>query len=554
MLGYRGGPGRAQLRREGAGCGPARLMMCVGVVLAGLLLAASPADAKRVAFVVGINKYENLGPDLQLAKAVADAKAIADTFTSLGFQVIKGENTKRNAFFQAWQRFLNIVQPGDVAALYFAGHGVEIKNTNYILTSDIPEVTDGADVMKSSAIEVSALLDRLKEQQPQVVLSIIDACRDNPYAKRGTRGVGSGGGLAATEPPKGTLMMMSAGKGETALDALSDSDANPNSVYTRLLIPLLKQPGLEITEVALRIRSEVTELARTVGHDQSPAFYHELSGKFYLSEPRAAPSVADAARAPNLTSDAAQAWAALGETRSIAVLESFGKRYGDTIYGDLARTRIDEINRGAAASPAAPAMKPSAASAALASPAIRPASSVFQAAQAWAATKDSNDVAALQAFAAQYGETIYGPMAQARIEQLKRTSVAAATTESVRSTAPTDKPVVPSTLEAGQAWNNTKNTDNPAVLERFIKQYGETIYGPPAQARLAELRAKPTAAQPSQPVIAAATPGALEAAQAWANTKDTTNRAVVEHFLKQYGDSIYADQARAKLKQLKQEP
>ncbi len=108
MLGYRGGPGRAQVRREGAGCGPARLMMCVGVVLAGLLLAASPADAKRVAFVVGINKYENLGPDLQLAKAVADAKAIADTFTSLGFQVIKGENTKRNAFFQAWQRFLNI--------------------------------------------------------------------------------------------------------------------------------------------------------------------------------------------------------------------------------------------------------------------------------------------------------------------------------------------------------------------------------------------------------------------------------------------------------------
>ena len=557
MLGYRGCLGWAQLRHVGAVCSGRVQMMRIGAVLAGLLLIASPAHAKRVAFVVGINSYENLRPELQLAKAVADAKAIAETFASLGFQVIKGENTKRNAFFQAWQRFLNTVQPGDVAALYFAGHGVEIQNTNYILTSDIPEVTDGADVMKSSAIEVSALLDRLKEQQPQVVLAIIDACRDNPYAKRGTRGVGSSAGLAASEPPKGTLLMMSAGKGETALDALSDSDANPNSVYTRLLVPLLKQPGLEITEVALRIRSEVTELARTVGHDQSPAFYHELSGKFYLTEPHAAPMVADA-RAPNVTSEAAQAWAAVSDTRSVAVLESFARRYSDTIYGDLARTRISEINRGAAASPApsaVPAMKPSAAAAALASPAIRPVSSVFQAAQAWAAIKDSNDTATLEAFASQYGDSIYGPMAQARIDQLKRTSVASAAMELVRSTAQTDKPAAPSALEAGQAWNNTKNTDNPVVLERFIKQYGETIYGPPAQARLAELTGKPAAVpQPSQPVIAAATPRAIEAEQAWTRTKDTTNPVVVEHFLKQYGDSIYADQARAKLKQLKHEP
>src|ERR1700737_717631 len=232
MLAYRRGClGRTRLRRVGAGCGGrAQLMMRIGVVLAGLLLAASPADAKRVAFVVGINKYENLGADLQLAKAVADAKAIADTFASLGFEVIKGENTKRNAFFQAWQRFLNTVQPGDVAALYFAGHGVEIQNTNYILTSDIPEVTDGADVMKSSAIEVPALLDRLKEQKPQALLAIINACRDNPFSKRGTRSVGSRAGLGASDPPKGSLQMMSAGRGETALDALSESEKTPNPV------------------------------------------------------------------------------------------------------------------------------------------------------------------------------------------------------------------------------------------------------------------------------------------------------------------------------------
>lgn len=523
-----------------------RLTIFLGAVLAGLLLIVSPAAAKRVAFVVGIDSYENLGSDLQLGKAGADAKAIADTFASLGFQVIKAENTRRNAFFQAWQRFLNTVQPGDVAALYFAGHGVEIQNTNYILTSDIPDVTDGADVMKSSAIEVPALLDRLKEEQPQVVLAIIDACRDNPFSRRGTRGIGSRAGLGGSDPPKGSLLMMSAGRGETALDRLSDSDSNPNSVYTRLLIPLLKEPGIEITEVALRIRSQVTELARTVGHHQSPAFYHELSGKFHLTEPRAMPALAETAGAPSKTSDAAQAWTALGETRSIALLESFRKRYGDTIYGDLARSRIDEIERGVVASSAASAMKPSAGAAA------HPVSSVFLAAQAWATTKDASDAATLEAFASKYGDTIYGPMAQTRLDQLKRIATASATTELVRSTALTDKPTDTSTLAAGQAWINTRNTENPVVLERFIKQYGETVYGPPARVRLAELIGKPVIT-PSAPQseISAASPSTPDAAQAWANTERTSNPAVVEYFLKQYGDSTYADKARAKLKQLK---
>ena len=574
MSGDRDCPGRTPLRRADGLPFGGRILLQIGTVLLGLLLATSSASAKRVAFVVGINSYENLRPDLQLGKAVADARAIADTFSGLGFQVIRGENTKRNAFFQAWQRFLNTVQPGDVAAIYFAGHGVEIQNTNYILTSDIPEVEDGADVMKSSAIDVSGLLDRLKQQQPQVVLAIIDACRDNPFSSRGTRGVGGGGGLGASDPPKGTLQMMSAGKGETALDALSDHDTNPNSVYTRTLIPLLKQPGLEITEVALQVRANVTELARSVGHDQSPAFYHELSGKFYLTEPRPTPPPEVArSNSANLVPEAAQAWATISNTANVAQLQSFVGRYGDTIYGDFARDRIREINRQvvslAPPPPPPQALPPQAppvqtarlptitTTPPVAHPASPPPSPVFLAAQAWAAIKESSDAAALQAFAAQYGDTIYGPLAQARVDQLKRISVASAAPEPARSLspAPASQTAGPSALEAGQAWNNTKSTDSQAVLEHFIKQYGDTIYGPLARARLAELKGGPTAPQQEPaPVVVAASSNAFEAAQAWNNTKDTTNPVVVEHFLKVYGDSIYADQAHAKLKKLRPQP
>jgi uncharacterized caspase-like protein len=553
-----GASGRAGIahaeRRAGLGA-------LIGAVLLTAVLAASPAHAKRVAFVVGINNYENLGPNQQLNKAVADARAIADTFKALGFEVIKAENSKRNAFFQSWQRFLNAVQPGDVTAVYFAGHGVELQSTNYLLASDIPDAADGADVLKSSAIDIPALIERLKEQQPQVSLVIIDACRDNPYPKRGLRSVGSSRGLGGSDPPKGTFLMMSAGKGEAALDSLSSSDANPNSVYTRKLIPLLREPGLEITDIALRVRSEVTELAKTVGHEQSPAFYHQLTGKFFLSEPRAVPVVASAPRVSTATSEAAEAWAAVDQTRSVAVLQSFVRRYGDTFFGDLARQRIDEINRGSAAAPQPPARQPPpsaapAPAAPVAAPAAPPPSSVFQAAQAWATVKDSSDLATLETFAKQHGDTVYGSLANARVEQLKRITLAAPTPDPVRSAAPNAAPAKPdSSLEAGQAWNNTRNSDNPAVIERFIKQYGDTIYGPPAQTRLDELHGKPTPALPSPaPVVASASPpgtvSAFEAAQAWNNTKNSDNPAVLERFIKQFGETIYGPPAKARLAEL----
>jgi hypothetical protein len=637
-----------------------RLTALIGAVLVGATLVGSPAHAKRVAFVVGINNYENLGPNQQLSKAVADARATADAFKALGFEVIKAENSKRNAFFQSWQRFLNLVQPGDVTAVYFAGHGVELQNVNYLLASDIPNATDGADVLKSSAIDIPALIERLKEQQPQVSLIIIDACRDNPYPKKGTRSVGASRGLGGSDPPKGTFLMMSAGKGEAALDALSGSDSNPNSVYTRKLIPLLREPGLEITDIALRVRSEVTDLAKTVGHEQSPAFYHQLTGKFFLNEPRAAPVAVNTPRVPNGTAEAAEAWAAVEQTRSVAVLQSFMRRYGDTFFGDLAKQRIDEINRGSAAAPppsaalgrpapepqrpvpnlaeaaargwdsvgrssdiaeleefarrfertiygdlararitelrkvavvtpAAPTTPvrqppPTAAPAPpepVTAPAVRLPSPVFQAAQAWAAVKDSSDLTALESFAKQHGETIYGPLANSRIEQLKRITVAAAPPEPVRSAVPTAAPAAPvgpppapvsitppaaaakptSTLEAGRAWNNTKNSDNPAVIERFIAQHGDSIYGAPARERLTELTGKPAPVPPPAPaVVASATPAAqasvsaFEAAQAWNNTKNSENPAVLERFIKQYGETIYGPPAKARLAELLRQP
>src|SRR5436309_2624207 len=271
------------------------------------------AQAKRVALVVGINAYDNLKSDQQLRKAVNDSRAIANTLKEVGFQVIAAEDATRTAFLRAWQRFLDTVKPGDVTTVFYAGHGIELNGANFLLPRDVPRPDDGEEVMRGSAIRVASLMERLGDQNPQVAIWIIDACRDNPYAGRGTRSIGSTRGLKREEPPKGTLVMMSAGTGQSALDALSPNDNNPNSVYTRTLLPLLKEPGLEITDLAKRIRGTVEALALTVRHEQRPAFYHELSGDFYLvPKADAAPAVV-AASAPGM-SEASVAWGATKDT------------------------------------------------------------------------------------------------------------------------------------------------------------------------------------------------------------------------------------------------
>jgi TPR repeat protein len=247
-----------------------------------LVLGASPAAhaAKRVAFVVGIDSYDNLPEQQQLKKAVNDAQAIGEALVGLGYDVQKADNVGRTDFLRQWQLFLNRLDPGDEAAVFFAGHGVEIDGQNFLLPRDVPRVASGEEeVLKGSGLSLAALLDQVRDRHPQVGLYILDACRDNPFVDGKGRGIGGTRGLARVEPPSGTFIMFSAGAKESALDRLSDNDPNPNSIYTRTLLPRLKASG-RITDIARDVRREVRELAASVAHVQTPAYYDEVVGDF----------------------------------------------------------------------------------------------------------------------------------------------------------------------------------------------------------------------------------------------------------------------------------
>jgi uncharacterized caspase-like protein len=161
-------------------------MVRVAIALVLFVLLPSVAHAeKRIAFVVGIDKYDNLAPQQLLQRAVNDARSVVAALAPLGFEVVSAENVGRAIFNEQWQKFLEKINPGDTAAVYFSGHGVEIEGLNFLLPRDVPNIGFARqEQLKRESLSVSELLLDLRKRKPQVTLLILDACRDNPLGTR----------------------------------------------------------------------------------------------------------------------------------------------------------------------------------------------------------------------------------------------------------------------------------------------------------------------------------------------------------------------------------
>jgi hypothetical protein len=237
--------------------------------------------AKRLALVIGNNDYKEVP---KLEKAVGDATAIGQKLAAMGFDVTTAFNLDRRNLNQALSKLYGKIEPGDTVLVQYSGHGVEIAGQNYLLPTDIPLPTDGGtELLKSEAFPLNTLVQTLEDKGAGARILIIDACRDNPFAGSGTRGLGGTRGLANVATSKGTFIMYSAGAGQAALDRLGDSDTTPTSVYTRVLLARLDQPGMKLRDLAASIRDDVEQLGKTIGHEQRPAYYDDLPENFALA-------------------------------------------------------------------------------------------------------------------------------------------------------------------------------------------------------------------------------------------------------------------------------
>jgi uncharacterized caspase-like protein len=330
------------------------------LLLATLLLAAFslPAEAARkLALVIGINNYREVP---KLEKAVGDAQAMGEALSRIGFQVTTALDMDRRGLNLALSKLYASIEPGDTVLVHYSGHGIQLGGENFLLPADVPAPDDGnAELLKSESLSLLTLIDTISGKGAGATILIVDACRDNPFAKTGQRSIGATRGLANVSTAKGTFVMYSAGVGQTALDRLGDSDTEPTSVYTRVLASRLAQPGIKLRDLAASVRDDVAQMGMTVGHEQRPAYYDDLAEDFTLAPGAIKADVETpvqtivqtpkiTAQTPAVNSDEARlAWETVKDLTSPKAFDAVAKRYAGTLYADLAAARAQELRDAA---------------------------------------------------------------------------------------------------------------------------------------------------------------------------------------------------------------
>jgi len=233
----------------------------------------SQEKEKRLALVIGNANYDKG----ELKNPVNDARLIASKLDSLDFDVILKENlsTKRD-MTAAIREFGSRRSEYDVAFVYYAGHGVQVDDENFLLPTK-ETFEEEFDVM-DYGVSVQSIMRYLRAQTNQVNILILDACRDNPFESSwgNTRSL-KGQGLAKIPPPTGSLIAFSTDSGQTAPDGDGE-----NSVYSISLAKNMLLEDASIDQVFRNVRAEV--LTQTDG-TQRPVEATQLTGNtFYLNK------------------------------------------------------------------------------------------------------------------------------------------------------------------------------------------------------------------------------------------------------------------------------
>jgi uncharacterized caspase-like protein len=297
---------------------------------AALVLVCQPAwAAKRVALVIGNSGYQNVA---RLPNPVNDGAAMAATLTKAGFDVVDSRHDLPAAETRrALRDFADRARDADIALVYYAGHGIEVDGTNYLIPVDAKLERD------TDVYDEAFSLDRVLlaiEPAKQLRLVILDACRDNPFARIMKRTVASraiGQGLAKVEPASSnTLIAYAAKAGSTA----SDGDSK-NSPFTSALVKHITTPGLDVRRAFGFVRDDVL---KNTSNRQEPYVYGSLGGDDVPLVPAKVAAPASSAQA-----DARKDYELALQIGNKDALNAFLGQYPDGFYASLAKLQLAKI-------------------------------------------------------------------------------------------------------------------------------------------------------------------------------------------------------------------
>jgi uncharacterized caspase-like protein len=327
-----------------------------GLLLLGLGLMGEVARAEpRVALVIGNSHY---GADIgSLPNPVNDAGLMAQALQQTGFTVIKVTDADQKKMKRAIAEFgdkLNQAGANATGLFFYAGHGVQVNGTNYL-------VPIGAQIDKAADVDIESVsadtvLQQMEFAGSRVNIVVLDACRNNPL-QRGMRSITRG--LAPMDAAQGTFIAYSTAPGSVAADG-----SGSNSPYTKALAKTIVQPGVGIEEAFRDVRASTMQ---ATGDKQIPWDSSSLTAPFYFKQAAASQSVPagsppapkPSAAAYSVDSDKA-VWDGIKDSRDAADYRAYLAQYPNGLFVNIAKSRLAQYGEGVARSETTPAPPPAA--------------------------------------------------------------------------------------------------------------------------------------------------------------------------------------------------
>lgn len=296
---------------------------------------------KRVALMLGVSKYQHVP---LLANPDNDAAAVSEVFRQIGFDVVMlRHDLGVSEMRRTMREFAVAAADADMAIVYYAGHGIEVDGTNYLIPADAKLLSD-FDV-EDEAIPLDRVLQAISPAK-RLRLVILDASRDSPFLERMKRSAATrsiGRGLAKIEPATpDTLIAFAAKAGAIAADG-----GDVHSPFSTALRKHIATPGLDLRIALGRVRDDV--LKTTYGR-QEPFVYGSLGGETVALVPRPEPP-------PDPEAAARRDYEFAAQIGTKEAWNSFLSVHGTGIYADLAHAALGKLDTAERASERADATK-----------------------------------------------------------------------------------------------------------------------------------------------------------------------------------------------------
>ena len=305
-------------------------------------------NGKRVALVIGVNRYTYLADSSQLRSPVADATDVAAALKGLGYSLTTGTaltDASRETTVAAIERFASEAYNAEAAVFYFSGHGIQVGEDNYLLPADAPRL-NGLSMLRNRGVLLrEAVMIALEEANTKHKVIVLDCCRDNPFSAQLDAALASVGKSLKTKSVgeitgygPGFYLAFATSPGTTA----EDGNGRRNSPFTAAMLKSLRTGAEQDIDFFFR------DVKAAMGREQVSWTNHSLQSTFTLARPKAEkPGAASSPLTATVPSAAVSAPASASSTAArtrSAKVEIFTDSTGTSLATDSVETELEALD------------------------------------------------------------------------------------------------------------------------------------------------------------------------------------------------------------------